>query len=95
MVQPMARLLRAIGVPVLNLLGRALRSAPPACNRRDNCRSSDRSATARLGRAMASWEWNLQDLAVSELSRPANPHRHIVRLSCFRRSCGCPSMVVL
>jgi hypothetical protein len=25
-----------------------------------------------LTRAMASWEWNLQDLAVSELSRPAN-----------------------
>src|SRR5207302_5018432 len=25
-----------------------------------------------LARAMASWEWNLQDLAVSELSRPSN-----------------------
>jgi len=25
-----------------------------------------------ITRAMASWEWNLQDLAVSELSRPAN-----------------------
>src|SRR5258707_15657722 len=25
-----------------------------------------------LPRALASWEWNLQDLAVSELSRPAN-----------------------
>ena len=25
-----------------------------------------------LARALASWEWNLQDLAVSELSRPAN-----------------------
>src|SRR6202043_242962 len=25
-----------------------------------------------LTRALASWEWNLQDLAISELARPAN-----------------------
>src|SRR5713226_5264845 len=75
MVQPMARLLRAIGVPVLNLLETRLYEA-----RRQRVTAAIKLLAAAdperllrgLARAMASWEWNLQDLAVSELSRPAN-----------------------
>ena len=74
-MQPMARLLRAIGVPVLNLLETRLYEA-----RRQRVTAAIKLlATADperllrgLARAMASWEWNLQDLAVSELSRPSN-----------------------
>jgi hypothetical protein len=72
---PMARLLRTIGVPVLNLLESRLYEA-----RRQRVSAAIKLlATAdperllrALPRALASWEWNLQDLAVSELSRPAN-----------------------
>jgi thiol-disulfide isomerase/thioredoxin len=75
LVQPMARLLRAIGVPVLNLLEARLYEA-----RRQRVTAAIKLLAAAdperllrgLARAMASWEWNLQDLAVSELSRPAN-----------------------
>ena len=71
----MARLLRTIGVPVLNLLETRLYEA-----RRQRVSAAIKLlATAdpeRLLRALppalASWEWNLQDLAVSEISRPAN-----------------------
>ena len=75
MVPAMARLLRTIGVPVLNLLETRLYEA-----RRQRVTaaikllaSADPERLLRgLARAMASWEWNLQDLAVSELSRPSN-----------------------
>src|SRR5437899_5275462 len=75
MVPAMARLLRTIGVPVLNLLETRLYEA-----RRQRVTAAIKLLAAAdperllrgLGRAMASWEWNLQDLAVSELSRPAN-----------------------
>jgi hypothetical protein len=75
MVPAMARLLRTIGVPVLNLLETRLYEA-----RRQRVTAAikllavaDPERLLRgLARAMASWEWNLQDLAVSELSRPAN-----------------------
>jgi hypothetical protein len=71
----MARLLRAIGVPVLNLLESRLYEA-----RRQRVSASIKLLSVAdperllrgLPRALASWEWNLQDLAVSELSRPAN-----------------------
>jgi hypothetical protein len=71
----MSRLLRAIGVPVLNLLETRLYEA-----RRQRVSAAikllavaDQERLLRgLARALASWEWNLQDLAVSELSRPAN-----------------------
>ncbi len=71
----MARLLRTIGVPVLNLLETRLYEA-----RRQRVSGAIKLlATADpdrllrgLTRALASWEWNLQDLAVSELARPAN-----------------------
>jgi hypothetical protein len=71
----MARLLRTIGVPVLNLLETRLYEA-----RRQRVSAAIKLlATAdperllrALPRALASWEWNLQDLAVSEISRPAN-----------------------
>jgi hypothetical protein len=75
MVPAMARLLRAIGVPVLTLLETRLFEA-----RRQRVSAAIKLLAAAdpdrllrgLTRAMASWEWNLQDLAVSELARPAN-----------------------
>jgi hypothetical protein len=75
MVAAMARLLRTIGVPVLNLLETRLYEA-----RRQRVTAAIKLLAAAdaerllrgLARAMASWEWNLQDLAVSELSRPSN-----------------------
>ena len=74
-VPAMARLLRTIGVPVLNLLETRLYEA-----RRQRVTAAIKLLAATdperllrgLARAMASWEWNLQDLAVSELSRPSN-----------------------
>ena len=71
----MARLLRAIGVPALTVLETRLFEA-----RRQRVSAAIRLLAAAdpdrllrgITRAMASWEWNLQDLAVSELSRPAN-----------------------
>src|SRR4030095_13033948 len=71
----MARLLRTIGVPVLNLLETRLFEA-----RKQRVSAAIKLLAAAdperllraLPRALASWEWNLQDLAVSELSRPAN-----------------------
>ncbi len=75
MVAAMARLLRTIGVPVLNLLETRLYEA-----RRQRVSAAIKLLAAAdperllrgLARALASWEWNLQDLAISELSRPAN-----------------------
>jgi len=75
MIAPMARLLRTIGVPVLNLLETRLYEA-----RRQRVSAAIKLLAAAdperllrgLARALASWEWNLQDLAVSELSRPSN-----------------------
>jgi hypothetical protein len=75
LIPPMARLLRAIGVPVLTLLETRLFEA-----RRQRVSAAIKLLAAAdpdrllrgLTRAMASWEWNLQDLAVSELARPAN-----------------------
>ena len=71
----MARLLRTIGVPALNLLETRLYEA-----RRQRVSAAikllavtDPERLLRgLARALASWEWHLQDLAVSELSRPVN-----------------------
>ncbi len=75
MVPAMARLLRSIGVAVLTLLETRLFEA-----RRQRVSAAIRLLAAAdpdrllrgLTRAMASWEWNLQDLAVSELSRPVD-----------------------
>ena len=75
MLQAMARLLRTIGVPVLNLLETRLYEA-----RRQRVTAAIKLLAAAdperllrgLARAIGSWEWNLQDLAVSELSRPSN-----------------------
>jgi PilZ domain len=71
----MARLLRTIGVPVLTLLETRLYEA-----RRQRVSAAIKLLAAAdperllrgFPRALASWEWSLQDLAVSELSRPAN-----------------------
>lgn len=75
MMPAMARLLRAIGVPALTLLETRLfearRQRVSAAIRLLASADPDRLLRG-LTRAMASWEWNLQDLAVSELSRPAN-----------------------
>jgi len=75
MLPAMARILRAIGVPALTLLETRLFEA-----RRQRASAAIKLLAAAdpdrllrgLTRAMASWEWNLQDLAVSELARPAN-----------------------
>jgi hypothetical protein len=75
MIPAMARLLRAIGVPVLTLLETRLFEA-----RRQRVSAAIKLLAAAdpdrllrgLTRALASWEWNLQDLAVSELARPSN-----------------------
>ncbi|GAC1671146.1 MAG: hypothetical protein NVS9B4_26760 [Candidatus Acidiferrum sp.] len=75
MLPAMARLLRTIGVPVLNLLESRLYEA-----RRQRVSAAIKLLAATdaerllrgLTRALASWEWNLQDLAVSELSRAAS-----------------------
>ena len=75
MIPAMARILRSIGVPVLTLLETRLFEA-----RRQRVSAAIKLLAAAdpdrllrgLTRAMASWEWNLQDLAVSELARPAN-----------------------
>jgi hypothetical protein len=75
MVPAMARLLRSIGVPVLNLLETRLYEA-----RRQRVTSAIRMLSAAdperllrgIARALGSWEWNLQDLAISEISRPSN-----------------------
>jgi hypothetical protein len=74
-IPAMARLLRAIGVPVLNLLETRLYEA-----RRQRVSAAIKLLAAAdperllrgLARALGSWEWNLQDLAISELARPAN-----------------------
>jgi PilZ domain-containing protein len=71
----MARLMRTIGVPVLTLLETRLYEA-----RRQRVSAAIKLLAAAdperllrgLTRALASWEWNLQDLAISELARPAN-----------------------
>jgi PilZ domain len=71
----MARLLRAIGVPVLNLLEARLydsrKQRVSGAIKLLGAADADRLLRG-LTRALASWEWNLQDLAVSELARPAN-----------------------
>ncbi len=75
MLPAMSRLLRTIGVPVLNLLETRLYEA-----RRQRVTAAIKLLAAAdserllrgLARAIGSWEWNLQDLAVSELSRPSN-----------------------
>jgi len=71
----MARLLRSIGVPVLNLLESRLyearRQRVSAAIKLLSIADPERLLRG-LPRALASWEWNLQDLAVSELSRPTN-----------------------
>src|SRR5262249_21229024 len=72
---PMARLLRAIGVPVLNLLETRLYEARKqrvsGAIKLLGAADADRLLRG-LPRALASWEWSLQDLAVSELARPAH-----------------------
>lgn len=72
----MARLVRTIGVPVLNLLETRLyearRQRVSAAIKILAAADSDRLLRG-FARALASWEWNLQDLAVSELARPASP----------------------
>jgi len=75
MIPAMARLLRSIGVPALNLLETRLYEA-----RRQRVTAAIRMLSAAdperllrgIARALGSWEWNLQDLAISELSRPSN-----------------------
>ncbi len=74
-VPAMARLLRTMGVPALGLLETRLyearRQRVVAAIKLLSAADTERLLRA-LPRALPSWEWNLQDLAVSELARPAN-----------------------
>jgi len=75
LVPAMARLLRTIGVPVLNLLESRLyeaRKTRVSASIKLLATADPERLLRGLPRALPSWEWNLQDLAVSELSRPAN-----------------------
>jgi hypothetical protein len=71
----MARVLKSIGVPVMTALDARLYESKPqrvtAAIKILAAADPDRLLRA-LTRAMGSWDWNIQDLAVSELSRPAN-----------------------
>lgn len=74
-VPAMSRLLRAMGQPALGLLETRLyearRQRVLAAIKLLAAADTDRLLRA-LPRALASWEWNLQDLAVSEIARHAN-----------------------
>ncbi|MDP9339583.1 MAG: PilZ domain-containing protein [Acidobacteriota bacterium] len=75
MLAAMSRLLRTIGQPVLSVLETRLYEARPqrVTAAIKLLASADPDRLLRgLTRALSSWEWNMQDLAVSELSRPAN-----------------------
>jgi hypothetical protein len=71
----MARLIRTIGIPVLTILETRLYEARPqhvtAAIKLLATADPDRLLRG-LKRALPSWEWNMQDLAISELSRPTN-----------------------
>jgi PilZ domain len=71
----MARLIRTIGVPVLTILETRLYEARPqrvmAAVKLLAAADPDRLLRG-LTRALGSWEWNMQDLAISELSRPTS-----------------------
>lgn len=75
LLSAMARLLRAIGVPVLSLLETRLYEA-----RRQRATAAIKLLAATepdrlvrgLARALGSWDWSQQDLAVSELARATN-----------------------
>ena len=71
----MARLIRTIGVPVLTILETRLYEGRPqrvsAAIKLLAIADPDRLLRG-LTRALPSWEWNMQDLAISELSRPTN-----------------------
>ena len=75
MLSAMSRLVRTIGVPVLSVLETRLYEARPqrvtAAIKLLAAADPDRLLRG-FTRALGSWEWNMQDLAVSELSRPAN-----------------------
>jgi hypothetical protein len=75
MLPAMARLIRTIGVPVLTILETRLYEARPqrvmAAIKLLAAADPDRLLRG-LTRALGSWEWNMQDLAISELSRPTN-----------------------
>jgi hypothetical protein len=71
----MARLLRTIGVPVLSMaetrLYEARRQRATAAIKLLAAADPDRLVRG-LARALGSWDWSLQDLAVSELARAVN-----------------------
>jgi hypothetical protein len=74
-MQAMSRLIRTIGTPVLSVLETRLYEARPqrvtAAIKLLASVDPDRLLRG-LARALSSWEWNMQDLAVSELCRPGN-----------------------
>src|ERR1700724_538300 len=75
MLPAMARLIRTIGVPVLTILETRLyeaRSQRVSAAIKLLATADPDRLLRSLTRALPSWEWNMQDLAISELSRPTN-----------------------
>jgi hypothetical protein len=75
MLPAMSRLLRTVGAPALNALELRLQEARPhrvtPAIKLLAAVDPDRLLSG-FTRAIVGWEWSIQDLAVSELSRPAN-----------------------
>jgi len=75
MLSAMSRLVRTIGTPVLSVLETRLYEARPqrVTAAIKLLASADPDRLLRgITRALGTWEWNMQDLAVSELSRPGS-----------------------
>ena len=75
-LSPMVRLVHGTGEPVLGALESRLyepRRQRIATAIHLLASSDPKRLAAALPRAMASWEWSLQDLAVTELTRWSNP----------------------
>src|ERR1700730_1928821 len=75
MLSAMSRLVRTIGTPVPSVLETRLYEARPqrVTAAIKLLASADPDRLLRgITRALGTWEWNMQDLAVSELSRPGS-----------------------
>jgi len=98
----MARLVRAAGEPVLGALQSRLfepRRQPAATAIKLLAAVEPARLIACLPRALPSWDWNLQDLAVTELSRLTDPELILETAGAFREvvaeahSLAVPSML--
>jgi len=87
----MVRLVHGVGEPVLGALELRLyepRRQRVACAIHVLASADPKRLAAALPRALASWEWSLQDLAVSELARWTNPPVVAATSQAFHRTLG-------